>query len=187
MCCIPILPFPAMSLPDHAAMAVKWSIQIIALAARRLGQSASWSVSRTPSRAYDFRSGERADALSFLSQNNSLELTRLRFKRAAVIASDTSEKSQTAGSNVFLRNSTSATIARGVAAGTGNRPRSVGARARARGGVGRRSLSRDSRSRPAQLSAPLCPYEQRTHIFSYSHMIGAETRRALTASSQAEY
>ena len=42
-------------------------------------------VSRTPSRAYDFRSGERADALSFLSQNNSLELTRLRFKRAAVI------------------------------------------------------------------------------------------------------
>ena len=76
---------------------------------------------------------------------------------------------------VFLRNSRSATLARGVAAGTGNRPRSVGARARARGGVGRRSLARDSRSRPAQLSA-LCPYEQRTHILSYSHMIGAETR-----------
>ena len=77
---------------------------------------------------------------------------------------------------VFSRNSRSATTASGVAAGTGNRPRSVGARARARGGVGRRShLSRDSRSRPAQLSA-LCPYKQRTHIFSYSHMIGAETR-----------
>ena len=88
MCCIPILPFPAMSLPDHAAMAVKWSIQIIALAAARTPPSGPVGllvVSRTPSRAYDFRSGERADALSFLSQNNSLELTRLRFKRAAVI------------------------------------------------------------------------------------------------------
>ena len=138
-------------------------------------------VSRTPSRAYDFRSGERADALSFLSQNNSLELTRLRFKRAAVIFAvirsvrilpDSGlryEKSHCV--IVFLRNSRSATIARGVPAGTGNRPRSVGARARARGGVGRRSLSRDSRSRPAQLSA-LCSLSVRAthpHFFLFAY------------------
>ena len=54
-------------------------------------------------------------------------------------------------------------------------------RARARGGVTAASAvgrSRGTRARAllsCQLSA-LCPYEQRTHIFSYSHMIGAETR-----------
>ena len=87
MCCIPILPFPAMSLPDHAAMAVKCEMVHSDYSPRRTPPRpvGLLVVSRTPSRAYDFRSGERADALSFLSQNNSLELTRLRFKRAAVI------------------------------------------------------------------------------------------------------
>ena len=85
MCCIPILPFPAMSL--HGRQMVHSDYSPRRTPPRPVGLLV---VSRTPSRAYDFRSGERADALSFLSQNNSLELTRLRFKRAAVIAaSDT--------------------------------------------------------------------------------------------------
>ena len=51
-------------------------------------------------------------------------------------------------------------------------------RAPARAAASAVGRSRGTRARAllsCQLSA-LCPYEQRTHIFSYSHMIGAETR-----------